>query len=108
MMAQESSLVGVSLIQVAISLKIICDVFVEAIAATSICQSTSSRDQRSKHEWTIWHTFCEIMSGVKWHTVLLFNGGVEGALHIIDGLRDQIQTELPVAKEIVQQPFGQF
>lgn len=48
------------------------------------------------------------MSGVKWHTVLLFNGGIEGALHIIDGLRDEIQTELPVAKEIVQQPFRRF
>lgn len=36
-------LVGVSSIQVAISLKNICDVFVAAIAATSISQSTMSR-----------------------------------------------------------------
>ena len=41
------------------------------------------------------------MSGVKWHAVLLFNGGVEGALHIINGLRDEIQTKFPVAKEVV-------
>lgn len=40
-----SLLVGVSLIQVAISLKNICDVFVEAIADTSISQSTISRNQ---------------------------------------------------------------
>lgn len=48
------------------------------------------------------------MSGVKWHAVLLFGGGIEGALHIVDGLGDEIQTELPVAKEVVQQPFRQL
>ena len=38
-------LVGVSLIQVAMALKNICDVFAEAIAAASICQSAIHRSQ---------------------------------------------------------------
>ena len=48
------------------------------------------------------------MSGVKRHTVLFLNGGVECALHIIDRLRNEVQTKLSVAKEVVQQAFGQL
>lgn len=48
------------------------------------------------------------MSRVKRHAVLFFYGGVEGALHVVDGLRDEIQTELPVAEEVVEQACGQL
>ena len=47
------------------------------------------------------------MSRVERHAVLFFYGGVEGALHVIDGFRDEIQTELPIAEEVVEQACGQ-
>ena len=48
------------------------------------------------------------MSCIQRHTILFLNGGVEGALHVVDGLRNQVQTELSVAKEVVQQTFRQL
>ena len=48
------------------------------------------------------------MSRVQRYTVLFFDGRVEGALHIVDGLRDEIETELPVAEEVVQQSLRQL
>ena len=47
------------------------------------------------------------MSRVERHAVLFFYSGVEGALHVVDRLRDKIQTELPVAEEVVEQAYGQ-
>ena len=52
-------------------------------------------------------TFGPVMSRVERYAVLFFYGGVEGALHVVDGLRDKIQTELPVAEEVVEQACGQ-
>ena len=48
------------------------------------------------------------MSRVERHAVLFFYGGVKGALHVVDGLRDKIQTELPVAEEVVEQACRQL
>ena len=53
-------------------------------------------------------TLGPVMSRVERHAVLFFYGGIEGTLHIVDGLRDKIQTELPVAEEVVEQACGQL
>ena len=58
----------------------------------------------------LWYkrTFGPVMSRVERHAVLFFYGGVKGALHVVNGLRDKIQTELPVAKEVIKQAYGQL
>ena len=33
-------------------------------------------------------TFCVVVSCIQSYAILFFNGGVEGALHVVDGLRD--------------------
>ena len=48
------------------------------------------------------------MSRVERHAVLFFYGGVKGALHVVNGLRDEVETELPVAEEVVEQAYGQL
>ena len=48
------------------------------------------------------------MSRVERHAVLFLYSGVEGALHVVDGLRDEFQTELPVAEEVVEQAYRQL
>ena len=36
--------------------------------------------------------FSVVVAGVEGHAVLLGDGGVEGALHIVDGLGDEVET----------------
>lgn len=47
-------------------------------------------------------TFGEHISGIKWYAVGLRDGRVEIALHIIDGLRDEVETEKFVSVEVVE------
>ena len=46
-------------------------------------------------------TFSVVMPCIKWNSILILNGRVEIALHVIDGSRYKIQTQFSVRKEIV-------
>jgi hypothetical protein len=47
-------------------------------------------------------TFCEDISGVERDAVGLCCGGVEGALHVIDGLRNEVEAEEAVCVKVVE------
>lgn len=51
-------------------------------------------------------TFSVIVSGVQRHAVSVEDRIVELALHLVDGGRDELETELGVGKEVVEQAEG--
>ncbi len=56
-------------------------------------------------EWNgIETTFCNHISGIKRNAICFCNSQVERALHIVDRLRDEIETKETVCVEVVEKP----
>lgn len=45
------------------------------------------------------------MAGIKWHAVFILYSGVELALHIVNGLWNQIQFQLPISEKVIQKSY---
>lgn len=66
-------------------------VLVDATAAAKSCQSPANISFVSiARKWQL--TLSVQVSGVQWHTVFLLDSWVEITLHVVHGLRDQVQA----------------
>lgn len=91
----------------------------DAIAAAHICQSAfrlsallvfiwgtcleEESEERGKEGKEL--TFCIHISGIEGNAVGLCYGGIEGALHVVNRLRDKTKTEQFVAVEIIKKTW---
>ena len=62
-----------------------------------------ARDGGRKHLPVV---FGVVVARVEWDAVLVADGRVEGALHVVDGLRYEVERELAVGVEVVEQAVG--
>ena len=56
-------------------------------------------------EWNgIENTFCNHIPGIKRNAICLCNSRVESTLHIVDRLRDEVETKETVCVKVVEKP----